>query len=92
MEKIIEAEGLKKLQTMWNKIKEIIRSCAYIVLGEEIAAAAFISIFYPGTSLSVALLWEILTSSFVCALIICISMLLFSEAPSYLIGLSMTAS
>ena len=53
---------------MWNRIKEIIRTYAFIVLGVEIAVAAFISIFYPGISLSVALLWQVLASSFVCVL------------------------
>lgn len=53
---------------MWNWIKGTIQTCAYIVLGVEIAVAIFISIFYPGVSLSVALLWQILACSAVCAL------------------------
>lgn len=53
---------------MWNKIKGIIQTCAYVVFGVEIAVAVFISIFYPGASLSVVLLWEILVCSIVCAL------------------------
>lgn len=53
---------------MWNRIKETIRTYAYIVLGVEIAVAAFISIFYPGISLTVALLWQVLASSFACVL------------------------
>lgn len=53
---------------MWNRIKEIMRTYAYVVLGVVIASATFISIYYPGTSLSVMLLWQILASSFVCVL------------------------
>lgn len=53
---------------MWNRMKEIARTFAYVLLGVEIATATFISIFYPGTSLSVSLLWEMLASSFVCTL------------------------
>lgn len=53
---------------MWNRMKEITRTFAYVLLGVEIATATFISIFYPGTSMSVSLLWEILASSFVCTL------------------------
>ena len=53
---------------MWNRIKGIVQTCAYVVLGVEIATAIFISIFYPGALLSVTLLWEILACSIVCAL------------------------
>lgn len=53
---------------MWNRIKEIMRTYAYVVLGVVIASATFISIYYPGISLSVMLLWQILASSFVCVL------------------------
>lgn len=53
---------------MWNRMKEITRTFAYVLMGVEIATATFISIFYPGTSLSVSLLWEILACSFVCTL------------------------
>ena len=53
---------------MWNKMKETLRTYAYIVLGVEIAVAAFVSIFYPSTSLSVALLWQVLACCFVCVL------------------------
>ena len=53
---------------MWNRIKGVVQTCAYVVLGVEIAVAVFISVFYPGVSLSVALLWEILACSIVCAL------------------------
>lgn len=53
---------------MWNMTKGIIQTCAYIVLGVEVAVAVFISIFYPGESLSVAVLWQILACSAVCAL------------------------
>lgn len=53
---------------MWNKIKGIVQTCAYVVLGVEIATAIFISIFYPDALLSVTLLWEILACSIVCAL------------------------
>lgn len=51
---------------MWNRMKETIRTYAYIVLGVEIAVAAFISIFYPGISLTVVLLWQVLASSLAC--------------------------
>ena len=53
---------------MWNRIKGVVQTCAYVVFGVEIAVAVFISVFYPGVSLSVALLWEILACSIVCAL------------------------
>lgn len=53
---------------MWNWIKGTIKTCAYVVLGVEIAVAVFISVFYPGASLSVALLWQILACSIICAL------------------------
>ncbi|MCH5262088.1 MAG: DUF3021 family protein [Lachnospiraceae bacterium] len=53
---------------MWNKIKEFVRTFAYVVLGVEISTTTFITIFYPGILLSVALLWQILACSFVCTL------------------------
>ena len=53
---------------MCNRIKGVVQTCAYVVFGVEIAVAVFISVFYPGVSLSVALLWEILACSIVCAL------------------------
>ena len=53
---------------MWNRIKEFVRTYAYVVLGVIISTATFITIFYPGISLSVALLWQILACSFVCTL------------------------
>lgn len=53
---------------MWNRIKEFFRTYAYVVLGVVISTATFITIFYPGISLSVALLWQILACSFVCTL------------------------
>ena len=53
---------------MWNRIKEFVRTFAYVVLGVEISTTTFIMIFYPGVSLSVALLWQILACSFVCTL------------------------
>ena len=53
---------------MWNRIKDIVQTCAYVVFGVEIATAIFISIFYPGASLSVTLLWEILACSIICSL------------------------
>ena len=53
---------------MWNRIKGVVQTCAYVVFGVEIAVAVFISVFYPGVSLSVALRWEILACSIVCAL------------------------
>ena len=53
---------------MWNRIKEFVRTYAYVVLGVIISTATFITIFYPGISLSVALLWQTLACSFVCTL------------------------
>ena len=53
---------------MWNRIKEFVRTYAYVVLGVVISTATFITFFYPGISLSVALLWQILACSFVCTL------------------------
>ena len=53
---------------MWNRIKEFFRTYAYVVLGVIISTATFITIFYPGISFSVALLWQILACSFVCTL------------------------
>lgn len=60
--------GKEEEKTMWSKIKETLRTYAYIVLGVEIAVATFISIFYPDESLSVALLWQVLICCFVCVL------------------------
>lgn len=51
---------------MCNRLKEIARTYAYVVLGVEIAVAVFISIFTPEADLSVALLWQVLVCSFVC--------------------------
>ena len=53
---------------MWNRIKDFVRTFAYVVLGVEINTTTFITIFYPGLSLSVAVLWQILACSFVCTL------------------------
>lgn len=53
---------------MWNRIKEFVRTYAYVVLGVVISTSTFITIFYPDISLSVALLWQILACSFVCTL------------------------
>ena len=53
---------------MWNRIKDFVRTFAYVVLGVEINTTTFITVFYPGTSLSVAVLWQILACSFVCTL------------------------
>lgn len=53
---------------MWNRVKDFVRTFAYVVLGVEINTTTFITIFYPGMLLSVAVLWQILACSFVCTL------------------------
>ena len=53
---------------MWNRVKDFVRTFAYVVLGVEINTTTFITIFYPGMFFSVAVLWHILACSFVCTL------------------------
>lgn len=53
---------------MWNRIKDIVHTYAYVVLGVEISTATFISIFYPDSVFSIALLWQVLICSFICTL------------------------
>lgn len=51
---------------MWDKIKEMLYTFAYVITGVIFAAAIFITIFNPDMLFSVELLWQIAGASFVC--------------------------
>lgn len=53
---------------MLDKIKEIIYTFVCVVTGVVFSCALFITIFYREDALSVNLLWEILATSFICAI------------------------
>ncbi|MCM1143392.1 MAG: DUF3021 domain-containing protein [Blautia sp.] len=51
---------------MLEKIKEMMNTFAYVVTGVLFACALFITVFYRDDSLSIALLWQILGTAFIC--------------------------